>query len=151
MMYIFFLLILEAGVAVDVFLNHNWEEVYCTCKPSSVPILFGNLHLVQLHLKIYVLLLIFDLASGFPWRSNWELWWVQKFYQVELWDLQMDRLVNCICTGSSLICWFLLYGIQEWESIHVDLNLTKLASPRSVELMENFIYWMFEVFALLRF
>lgn len=26
MMYIFFLLILEAGVTADVFLNHDWEE-----------------------------------------------------------------------------------------------------------------------------
>lgn len=28
MVFVFLLLMLEAGVAADIFLNHDWEEVY---------------------------------------------------------------------------------------------------------------------------
>lgn len=34
MFFVFLFIILEAGVAADVFLNHEWEEVHCIFKHS---------------------------------------------------------------------------------------------------------------------
>nr|CAN83474.1 hypothetical protein VITISV_004797 [Vitis vinifera] len=85
MMYIFFLLILEAGVTADVFLNHDWEEDF----PEDPT---GSFH----EFKNFV-------------RSNFE---ICKWIGLSILFVQMQ---NCFCLRIyvfiSPIIWFLLVDL----------------------------------------
>lgn len=39
------------------------------------------------------------LLTGFSRGSNWETEWFQEFCKKKLWDVPMDRLHDCCCTG----------------------------------------------------
>jgi len=95
---VFLLILLEAGITADVFLNRNWEEVVLI----SLAILHDPFYFSMLYLWLSKWLL--HPSLGFSRWSFRKVQWVRGFCEIKFWNVQMDLLVYCHCAGISYVC-----------------------------------------------